>query len=179
MPDPPLSREILLPRLAAHVLNHGLGGASLRPLARAADTSDRMLIYHFGSKDALVEALLEHVAGIYAQALEAAWPAQPLPTRQACVERLLDIARAPMMAPFLRLWWEIVAGAARGDLACRRSAAAMMDSQLAWFEAHMPPDDPDPVAGARLIATVVEGSLMFDALGLEGAASEALAALDG
>ena len=28
----------------------------------------------------------------------------------------------------------------------------MMDSQLAWFAAHLPPDDPDPVGGARLVA---------------------------
>ncbi|MFZ9395925.1 MAG: TetR family transcriptional regulator, partial [Erythrobacter sp.] len=49
-----LSREILLPRLAAHVLAHGLAGASLRPLARAAGTSARMLIYHFGSKERLI-----------------------------------------------------------------------------------------------------------------------------
>lgn len=52
-----MSKQTLLPKLAAHVLRHGLGSASLRPLAKAAGTSDRMLIYHFGSKDALVAAL--------------------------------------------------------------------------------------------------------------------------
>jgi len=51
---PPMTRDSLLPLLAAHVLTHGLGQASLRPLARAAGTSDRMLLYHFGSKEALM-----------------------------------------------------------------------------------------------------------------------------
>ena len=179
MTDARLSRETLLPRLAEHVLEHGLSGASLRPLAKAAGTSDRMLIYHFGSKDALVEELLAHVASMYSAALDMAYPTEPAASRKDCAERLLAIARAPIFAPFLRLWWEIVAGAAKGEAAFRSSAAAMMDSQLAWFEAHMPLDDPDPKGGARLVATMVEGALMFDALGLAETGEAGLAALDG
>ena len=38
-------RTRLLDRLAAHVIAHGLSAASLRPLAKAAGTSDRMLMY--------------------------------------------------------------------------------------------------------------------------------------
>lgn len=175
----PLSRETLLPRLAAHVLEHGLAGVSLRPLARAAGTSDRMLIYHFGSKDGLITALLDHIAGLYAAALEAAYPAEPATSRRECALRLLALGRAPMFAAFLRLWWEIVAGAARGEAAYRSSAAAMMASQLAWFEAHLPPDDPDPQAGARLVAAAVEGALMLDAIGLGPVGEAGLAALEG
>ena len=179
MPEPRLSRETLLPRLAEHVLEHGLAGASLRPLAKAAGTSDRMLIYHFGSKDGLVTALLEHVAGMYSGALEMAYPSQPATSRRDCAQRLLAIGRAPMFAPFLRLWWEIVAGAAKGDAAFRASAATMMDSQLAWFEAHLPPNDPDPEAGAKLVALAVEGALMMDAIGLGDVGEAGLAALEG
>ncbi|WP_291175952.1 TetR/AcrR family transcriptional regulator [Erythrobacter sp.] len=179
MADPRLSRETLLPKLATHVLEHGLAGASLRPLAKAAGTSDRMLIYHFGSKDGLVTALLEHVAGMYSGALEMAYPTEPATSRRDCAQRLLAIGRAPMFAPFLRLWWEIVAGAAKGDAAFRASAAAMMDSQLDWFAAYLPPDDPDPAAGAKLVALAVEGALMLDALGLGDVGEAGLAALEG
>lgn len=179
MAEPRLSRETLLPRLAEHVLEHGLAGASLRPLAKAAGTSDRMLIYHFGSKDGLVTALLEHVAGMYSTALEMAYPSEPATSRRDCAQRLLAIGRAPMFAPFLRLWWEIVAGAAKGDAAYRASAAAMMDSQLAWFEAHLPRDDPDPKAGAKIVALAVEGALMMDAIGLGDVGEAGLAALEG
>ena len=49
-----MSRETLLPLLAAYVLENGLADVSLRPLAKAAGTSDRMLLYHFGSKEELV-----------------------------------------------------------------------------------------------------------------------------
>jgi AcrR family transcriptional regulator len=55
----PISRpEELLDRVTDHVLEHGLIGLSLRPVAAAAGTSDRMLIYHFKSRDALVSGVV-------------------------------------------------------------------------------------------------------------------------
>lgn len=54
-------REELLDRVADHVLEHGLIGLSLRPVAAAVGTSDRMLIYHFGSRDALVSAVVARI----------------------------------------------------------------------------------------------------------------------
>src|SRR5690349_315476 len=54
----PISRRAELTDGALrYVLEQGLVGLSLRPLAAALGTSDRMLIYHFGSKDALVTAV--------------------------------------------------------------------------------------------------------------------------
>lgn len=51
-------RDELLDRVTDHVLEHGLIGLTLRPLAAAIGTSDRMLIYHFGNRDALVSAVV-------------------------------------------------------------------------------------------------------------------------
>lgn len=54
-------RAALLERATDYVLDNGLIGLSLRPLAAALGTSDRMLVYHFGSKDALVLAVIESI----------------------------------------------------------------------------------------------------------------------
>jgi AcrR family transcriptional regulator len=54
-------REELLDQVVDHVLEHGLIGLTLRPVAAAIGTSDRMLIYHFGSRDGLVSAVVAHV----------------------------------------------------------------------------------------------------------------------
>lgn len=51
-------RECLLDQVTDHVLEHGLIGLTLRPVAAAIGTSDRMLIYHFDSRDALVSAVV-------------------------------------------------------------------------------------------------------------------------
>jgi AcrR family transcriptional regulator len=47
-------REELLDRAVDYVLEHGLSDLSLRPLAKAAGASPRLLLYYFGSKEALL-----------------------------------------------------------------------------------------------------------------------------
>ena len=41
-----------------YVLEYGLIGLSLRPMAAALGTSDRMLLYHFGDKDDLIATVI-------------------------------------------------------------------------------------------------------------------------
>lgn len=176
MTTPPLSRDSLLPRLADYVLEHGLGGASLRPLAKAAGTSDRMLIYHFGNKERLVADLLGYIAGVYAAALDMAMAGERPLSRHQCFERILDLARQPAMQPFMVLWWEIVAGSARGFPGYREAAEAMMTRQLEWLERQLPADDPDPAGGARYIMTLLEGTLMLETVGHGATAREGLVA---
>ena len=69
------------------------------------------------------------------------------------------------MESFLALWWEIVAGCARGHAGYQDAAVAIMDRMLAWLETHMPPDDPDPNGGARYLLTLIEGSQMLNVVG--------------
>jgi AcrR family transcriptional regulator len=171
-----LSRETLLPAMAAHVLEHGLGGASLRPLAKAAGTSDRMLIYHFGNKETLITELLNYIAAIYSAGLDAALGSDRPTTRQECLARILDQTSNPAMQAFLVLWWDIVAGAARGVPGYREAAGQMMTKQLAWLEQQMPADDPDPAGGARYLMTVIEGALMLGTVGHGDTAREGLLA---
>jgi AcrR family transcriptional regulator len=174
---PPMSKESLLPRLTAHVLAHGLGQASLRPLAKAAGTSDRMLIYHFGTKEALIAELLSHVAGVYAAWLDAVMAAGERPaSRKALLARILEQNTDPAMQPFMQLWWEIVGGAARGSPGYRAAAERMVAELLVWLEGHMPAGDPDPRGGARYLLTVIEGALMLAAVGHAETAHDGLLA---
>jgi len=54
----PTRRAALLDRVVDYVRWHGVGSLSLRPLAKAVDSSPRVLLYYFGSKEELiVEAL--------------------------------------------------------------------------------------------------------------------------
>lgn len=64
--------DSLVESCLVHVLDTGLHGLSLRPLGAAVGVSDRMLMYHFGSKDGLISQvvalanrrLIEHVGVI-------------------------------------------------------------------------------------------------------------------
>ena len=56
---PPSDRQVeLLGRAYRHLLERGLGGLSLRPLAAAIGSSPGVLMFLFGSKDGLIRALL-------------------------------------------------------------------------------------------------------------------------
>jgi len=51
-------REELLEATAKYILENGVSDLSLRPLARAIGTKARLLIYHFGSREKLIESAL-------------------------------------------------------------------------------------------------------------------------
>jgi AcrR family transcriptional regulator len=56
-------RDRLVDAVARDLLAHGLPGASLDRLAAAAGTSARMLVHHFGSRRALIDAALNRARG--------------------------------------------------------------------------------------------------------------------
>jgi AcrR family transcriptional regulator len=87
-------REDLLAQVTDHVLERGLIGLTLRPLAAAVGTSDRMLIYHFESRDGLVSAVVAEATERAIAAVEAL-PAAP--GVRAGVNRLWEAYRcAPL-----------------------------------------------------------------------------------
>ncbi|WP_402377296.1 TetR/AcrR family transcriptional regulator [Isoptericola rhizosphaerae] len=57
----PSGRDALLDRVIAFLIENGVGDASLRAVAAAAGTSHRMLIYHFGSREGLLTAVVTKV----------------------------------------------------------------------------------------------------------------------
>ncbi|MGB6486730.1 MAG: TetR/AcrR family transcriptional regulator [Steroidobacteraceae bacterium] len=56
-------KQELVDATIAYLLQHGLADLSLRPLAKAAGSSARLLIYHFGSKERLLAEVLEALQG--------------------------------------------------------------------------------------------------------------------
>ena len=92
------------------------------------------------------------------------------------MERVLGLSKHPEALPYLALWWEIVAGAARDLPGYRAAAHHVMQSMLDWLEAHMPPGDPDPAGGARHLLTLIEGALMLNAVGRSDIADAGIAA---
>ena len=154
-------RHELLSVLADHVLTHGLSTASLRPMAKTAGTSDRMLIYHFGSKDALIGELLAHLASRMAAGLDLALPSERFDPEQELVTRILTIMRADEFRPYGRVWLEIVAGAARGIPAYRDAGHGIILVFLDWLA----PRHPEGRDGAARTLTLIEGSLVMEAVG--------------
>jgi AcrR family transcriptional regulator len=98
-------RDELLDLVTDHVLEHGLIGLTLRPVASAIGTSDRMLLYHFGSRDELVAAVVTRVedravAGIddlpavdgVRAAVNRLWEAYQQPPMHGCLDMYVQAA---------------------------------------------------------------------------------------
>jgi AcrR family transcriptional regulator len=101
---PSARQEELLELAYRYALGHGLTGMSLRPLAEAIGSSPRVLLYLFGSKDGLVQALLarsrrEELALLAEVRAKGGGAAET-------VGRLWEWLAAPGHAGLLRLWTE-------------------------------------------------------------------------
>lgn len=169
-------REAALDRIADHLQREGLEGATLRAMAAAAGTSDRMLLYYFADKDELLASALGRVAGRMAVLLDRAVPGEGALERQALLESVWSAAAESALAPFMRLWIEIAAAAARGREPYRAVAGAIADGFRAWLAQRLvAPNGVDPDAqAARLLATI-EGLLLLDAVGRRSMADQAVA----
>lgn len=155
----------LLEGMAAHVLEHGLSGSSLRPLAKAAGTSDRMLIYHFGSKDALIESLLAHLATRLKQDMDASLPPRRAATRAQCVAEIMTIMNREEIRPFARIWFDIVSAAQKGDPVQSRIGREIMASFHEWLADRVPADEADPGTTAMALLCLIEGMVVLNATG--------------
>jgi AcrR family transcriptional regulator len=87
-----------------YVLTNGLVGMSLRPLAAALGTSDRMLIYHFASKEGLIGAVLTRAQERLAESVSTV-DAQPGSVSEL-VDHLWTALKTPAAAQVTRLYLE-------------------------------------------------------------------------
>lgn len=102
-------REQLLGRAIACYAEHGVRDTSLRTLAARIGTSQRMLHYHFGSREDLLTAMIQHIAAAEAAALEESWGEDPFDALQRHWERARTAA-----ATFGPLFFELCAHAMYG-----------------------------------------------------------------
>ena len=112
-----------------YVLENGLIGLSLRPLAAALGTSDRMLLYHFSGKDDLVATLL-HTSNERSIAYLRSLP--PAATVRDAVLALWTASTEGQLERCQRLYVE---AAALGLLGQEPYAGVVRESNRAWVAA--------------------------------------------
>ncbi|HEX8805222.1 MAG TPA: TetR/AcrR family transcriptional regulator [Acidimicrobiales bacterium] len=157
------ARARLLAAVVEHVAAHGLGDLSLRRLAAALGTSHRMLIYHFGSKEGLLVAVVREVEERQRRALaelvDEVGEAGPAELVRRFWARLAD----PALGPHERLFFEVYGRALQGD----PGAAPLLDGVVdAWLgpatdaavRLGVPPHEARD--GARLGLAVTRGLLL-------------------
>lgn len=86
----------------------------------------------------------------------------PLPP-EALLPRLVDLVLAPPVWPYMRLWLDLAAAAARGDADARRTGHAIAQGFRGWIAEQL--DAPE--AEATRLLVILEGTLLLHAIGLD------------
>jgi AcrR family transcriptional regulator len=172
------AKVALLRAAIGHLAEHGLGGATLRGIASAIGTSHRMLIYHFGSRDGLLLAIVRSVEEEQRAAM-AELAADESASVAELARRMWERVADPRLHPHERLFFELYGRALQGD----PGAAPMLQWVVpAWVDQltellvarGLPPEEAR--ATARLGLATVRG-LLLDLLAT-GDRAEADAAVD-
>ncbi|MHA7957822.1 TetR/AcrR family transcriptional regulator [Streptomyces sp. L500] len=166
-------REELLSAAMHYVGEHGLATLTLRPLAAALGTSDRMLVYHFGSREGLVVALLDRA---FAD-LATVWQGRQATRPSDLVRVLWQTFAEPGVRVALRLYLEAASLAGTDEL-WREQLAPAASSYLHTAEQWLVEAGMSPAiapSAARLASATLDGALLQ--LGIDGdrdAATEAV-----
>jgi len=106
-----MPRDALLDKVMAYAAEHGLADKSLREIATGVGTSHRMLLYHFGSREGLLAAIVGAVEEQQRAVLEALSeegdPAEVM-------LRLWEQVSQPALRPYVRLFFATVGLAVQG-----------------------------------------------------------------
>jgi AcrR family transcriptional regulator len=107
-----VARNRLLQRVLAFAASEGISGRSLRDIAVGAGTSHRMLLYHFGSREGLLAAIVAAIEadqrGVLASIASAGG------TRRDAMLALWEQLTRPELLPFVRLFFEVFGLVAQG-----------------------------------------------------------------
>jgi AcrR family transcriptional regulator len=150
-------RGVVLARAADYVLVNGLAGLSLRPMAEALDTSPRMLLYDFESKEKLISSILAEI-----RVREATLLSTHLSGASRNGDHLLSYVWVWISAPeqelFLRLFFQVYVDAISRPDAYDGAAKAMVSDWLDTVALLI--GGPTPEVTATLFVAVVRGLLL-------------------
>jgi AcrR family transcriptional regulator len=124
------AKERLLQAAMDYVAQHGVGDLSLRGIATAIGTSHRMLIYHFGSKEGLLIAVIQAVEAEQQERL-AALDVDPSMTPAEITRAMWKHLSNPKLWPNERLFFEMYGQALQGRA---HTARFLDDIVTSWLE---------------------------------------------
>ncbi|MGA3156430.1 MAG: TetR/AcrR family transcriptional regulator [Steroidobacteraceae bacterium] len=139
-----------------YCLKHGVADLSLRPLARAIGSSARLLIYHFGSKDGLLSAVMDEVR----QRAQRSFTESMAEAGQSGVlQQFWTWATAPKNSRYVRLLFEVQTLSLHNPGVYGHLLEGNSVSWLTLIESALPLA-PDRRAKATLCAAVIDGLLL-------------------
>lgn len=170
------SKQAVLDGALAVVEAGGLGRLTFASVAAELGTSDRMVVYYFPSKDALVSAVLVEV-GARLQDLLASADTSGAQDHRTLTAALWPVLRAPGTEGAFALYFEAVGRAAGGVEPFRSLAPALVEGWVDWLSGHLEGDPDRRRDEATAAVALIDGLLIVRQLAGAEASDRAAAAL--
>ncbi len=158
-----LKKQQIIQHIAHYLMQEGFLNTGLRTLARVAQTSDRMLIYYFESKEALIGEALQSLAEGLVRQLDSLLGTHER-SGSTLLEELLTASYEQAFKPILQLWFEIVGLSMRGQEPYAEITQSIAKNWLQWTHSRLH-DDEKP--NAQALFAQLEGHLMLRLIGLD------------
>jgi AcrR family transcriptional regulator len=144
-------RAELLDACYGYLLEHGLSGLSLRPLAAATGTSPRVLLFLFGTKEHLVRELLARARREQLTLVAGSLGPDAGRGFEALADRLWALLSAPEQRAMVRLTYEAFLRSVSRDPGPWQGFAA--ETARDWLELLIAAQPDTPRAAAEITAT--------------------------
>ncbi|RSK26095.1 TetR/AcrR family transcriptional regulator [Bacillus sp. HMF5848] len=157
-------RHEIIEKTADYILLNGLQAASLRNLAKAAETSDRMLLHYFNDKAELLTAVLSFISKRLVHMLHNT-EMEKL-SFQNLVPYLYKLMQDPQVRPYMKLYIELIAVASKGSDPFNSVAKEILDIFYEFYiEVIQVEEGENKEQMAALALVTIEGIALLDALG--------------
>jgi AcrR family transcriptional regulator len=152
-------RDELIRRSLDYFLKNGVAGLSLRPLAAEIGTSARLLVYHFGSKEGLIAAVMSEVRARIQDSFTGLMNYPDTRLDKRIMHAFWTWTIHPENVGHLRLLFEVQVLAIQNPARYARYIEDASSSWLELIEASLPPGKEKRIV-ATLCAAVIDGLLL-------------------
>ncbi len=172
-----LKKQSIIEKMAEYILLNGIQKVSLRILAKAIGTSDRMLMHYFKDKEELLTAVLTYISDSFLEILKAN-QTEKMPM-QILIPFLYQAMKNEMIRPYIRLWLELAALAAHKEEPYYTIGREIYTSYINWiYLAIQVEKEEDKEHISAITLAIVEGFVFLDALDHDATILKAIEGLD-
>lgn len=146
-----------------YILEHGVQAATLRNLAEAANTSDRMLMHYFTDKEELFTVCLNGITQEFIQLLDSSRTEQR--KLEDLIPYLRELMKHPGIKPYIKLCLELITMASRKEEPFYTVGQQMCSTFLEAITRELAVEEEEERERVSALALVlVEGMVFLDAL---------------
>ena len=160
-----IKKNDYLVEISKFMLIHGISSCSLKKMAEAASTSDRMLMHYFKDKDEIVLLALKRISQDMFQLLDHG------PKHEFAFEEfvpfLIQSIKNTQYKPYFDIWFELVHLASNGKEPYRAISEEIGKTYWHWIlSSSKPAANEDKERMASLLFAFIEGCVLLCKMGM-------------